>query len=102
MSRGRQVDDAQAIGAEADRAEGNHPVIVRTAVVLKIAHSPDDAQVIFFPAWWLQTDQSGNRTHFMPIDRLSDPLSYRLHRCGASFETMKGLLTQSKMAIQDP
>jgi hypothetical protein len=43
--------------------KGNYPVVVRTAVVLKVAHLPNDAQVLFFAAFPIQTDQTGNCTH---------------------------------------
>src|SRR6266536_904870 len=61
----RKVYDAQTVRAETDLPEGNHPIIVRTAVRLKLAHPADDTHVIFFTALPLQTDQSGNSTHIV-------------------------------------
>jgi hypothetical protein len=50
VSRRRKVNDTQTVRTKADVIQGNHPVVIRTPMSLKVAHPADDPRVIFFAA----------------------------------------------------
>ena len=63
VARGRQVDDAQAVGSETNVAVRPDTPIVRTSVNLEIAHPADDLRVFLFLAPAAQADEAGNPAH---------------------------------------